>query len=223
MLQHSRFGVNMKSIRKLFPQRTIAYVDGYNLYRGMVDPDVEIPGHDSDIPLRKYLWLNLDKYIRMMIEYKGFSLVRLKYFTAFVLEDQERKERQDTYIRALETLPNFSKHFGRFIPSGGSYREKQTDVKIALHMFADALSGKYGSMLLLSGDTDQAPTLKYLRKVAPKIIFHVLFPPLRTPRELKQESHYSYKIRHASLQICQFENPIIRPKLDPIYRPDEWK
>jgi hypothetical protein len=57
-------------------KKTIAYVDGYNIYRGLMDKTCKVPNADPEYLLRKYLWLNLESYIKSYIEYKGYGLVQ---------------------------------------------------------------------------------------------------------------------------------------------------
>ncbi len=74
--------------------RTIVYVDGFNLYYGAL----------KGTP---YKWLNLHQLCRLLLPQN--QLVQIKYFTARVSarpHDPDQPTRQQTYLRALQTLPN---------------------------------------------------------------------------------------------------------------------
>ena len=78
--------------------RTIAYIDGYNLYYGYLKREPHCR------------WLDVEKIVNYLISEstnEGFVLSRIKYFTAPVLEslspngDVSRRALSN-YIRALE-------------------------------------------------------------------------------------------------------------------------
>ena len=69
--------------------RTIAYVDGFNVYYGMLK-------HGS---LKKYKWTDLEKYVQMLRT--DDTIKKIYYFTAKV--EGISRGRQREYIRALNT------------------------------------------------------------------------------------------------------------------------
>ncbi len=84
--------------------RTIAYVDGFNLYFGA---------------LRKtpYRWLDLRRMIELHLKPQN-RLVGIKYFTAKLNQrpaDPDAPARQEMYLRALATLPNLEITLGHFL------------------------------------------------------------------------------------------------------------
>ena len=196
-------------------KKTIAYIDGYNLYRGLTD-------NRNEISLRQYLWLKLDDFISSYIIPNGCELVRIKYFTAAIKDDIERHERQDAYIRALRTIPNLKILMGKFMKDPhGNYKEKKTDVSIGLHVYSDALSGKYDAIVLLSGDTDQVPTLEFLHTLDHRPEIHLITPPHRSSNELAKLSDFTYQIGHRALSQCQF-NSTLNGNNSKIRKPPEW-
>jgi hypothetical protein len=75
--------------------RTNVYVDGFNLYYGALKG--RGPG---------YKWLDLELLVRHLLPNNDIG--RIRYFTAHVSgrpSDPQLPERQQTYLRALETLP----------------------------------------------------------------------------------------------------------------------
>ena len=76
--------------------KTIVYVDGYNLYYGL---------------LRKssYKWLDLYKLFQDNLLNQSVEVVEVRYYTAPVLgkmsDDPASGQRQRTYLQALRKMP----------------------------------------------------------------------------------------------------------------------
>lgn len=83
--------------------RTFVYVDGFNLYYGMLKG-------------RPYKWLDL-KALAIQLVPPKYVIERIKYFTARVsgILDVDAPRRQATYLKALKTLPEVELHFGNFL------------------------------------------------------------------------------------------------------------
>ena len=77
--------------------RTIVYIDGFNLYYGAIKGT-------------SHKWLNLQRYFEMLRP--ADDLRAIKYFTALV--GGSSRSRQDSYLRALATLPLVEVIPGRF-------------------------------------------------------------------------------------------------------------
>src|SRR4030042_2435296 len=124
------------------PFRTYVYIDGFNLYYGQV----------KGTP---YKWLNLDALCRAYIDTAKNDILKIKYFTALVKprpHDQDQSVRQQSFLRALSTIPNIEIIYGHFLShvvsmplaNGSGYvnviktEEKKSDVNIAVHMLHDA-------------------------------------------------------------------------------------
>src|SRR5579862_6072459 len=129
------------------PNRTNVYVDNFNLYYGCL----------KDTP---YKWLNIAELVRQ--ELPGTNVSRMRCFLAQVKArpgDLNQPMRQRTYIRALETLPGVSIHYGTFLdkhgwkplacpPPGGPVmvkvivtEEKGSDVNLATYLLLDVFRG----------------------------------------------------------------------------------
>jgi hypothetical protein len=150
------------------------YVDGFNLFRRALQ------GHDD----RK--WLDLELLCERLLP--TFDVGQIRYFTAHVRhvegKDPRVPQNQAAYLRALETLPSVSLHFGTFradkrwmavspleLDERGEPRrvrvrkieEKGTDVSLAAHMVCDAMSGLVEVYFLLSNDSDFVDALRLVR------------------------------------------------------------
>lgn len=157
--------------------RTIAYVDGYNLYYGRL----------SNTP---YKWLDLKKLIAEILRVQNpvYELLEVKYFTSPVLarlasRGQESQEAQARYIRALEAT-GVKVILGRHQLEPGSapayfadqapdrtkrvaiwnLNEKETDVRLALELYRDASQRRLEQTVVVSSDTDIGPMLEALRR-----------------------------------------------------------
>ena len=86
-------------------QRTTIYVDGFNLYYRAV----------RNTP---HKWLNLMALFRDVLRPTN-NITKIRYFTAMVSgkTDQGMPQRQQTYLRALATIPELEVHKGRFLVS----------------------------------------------------------------------------------------------------------
>lgn len=151
-------------------QRTIVYVDGFNLYYGCL----------KGTPHR---WLDLEKLCRQMLR-PHQKIVGIKYFTAKVQSragNPQQAQRQQIYLRALRTVPSLSIHFGRFLsrpavrrlekpPKRGSpYRsvwiteEKGSDVNLASHLLIDGFRARYDLAVVISNDSDLKTPVEVVR------------------------------------------------------------
>ncbi|MCY4110855.1 MAG: NYN domain-containing protein, partial [Chloroflexi bacterium] len=104
----------------------------------------------------------------------------IRYFTALVdgRKDPATPGRQQTYLRALETIPNLTVHYGSFVThpktlpleaGGGMARvlrtdEKGSDVNLASHVLLDAFAGDFETALVVSNDSDLAFPIRAVRK-----------------------------------------------------------
>jgi uncharacterized LabA/DUF88 family protein len=175
--------------------RTIAYVDGYNLYHGRL----------KHTPFK---WLDLGGLLGSILRVQSPSteLMAVKLFTASIKARYARRGQasvvaQNTYHRALiargvqiiqgrftlypERVPRYS--LGK--PPNRDDRlevwllgEKQTDVQLALHVYRDAVSGTCEQVLLCTNDSDLAPAIEFIKSDCPKATVGIVLP---RPPELK--------------------------------------
>ncbi len=156
-------------------KRSIVYVDGFNLYYGA---------------LRKgpYKWLDLHRFFRMLRNED--DLRTIKYFTARV--SRQSSSNQDSYLRALSTLPLVEIVLGRFKEKNVRCRvslcefagdrmfkraeEKRTDVSIALQVLDDAYRDRCDLQIIVSGDSDLVPAITMVREQFPGMGIVVYVP-----------------------------------------------
>lgn len=201
--------------------RIIVYIDGFNLYRGLVAKG-----------WRRYLWLDVGKMAESFLKINQ-ELVCTKYFTArIVVGNQAKKQRQTIYIEALQTLNAVEIIEGKYhsepytcykcgftddIPS-----EKMTDVNIAAEMIVDAVKDKYDIALLVSGDADLVPAVKIIKETyAPKRLI-AAFPPERYSRDLDNMVHSSFHIGRIHFHHNQLPPKVTRDDGFILERPATW-
>jgi hypothetical protein len=133
------------------------YIDGFNLYYGAVKGTA-------------YRWLNIATMCRLLLPRD--IVHQIKYFTALVEprpKDPDQPIRQQTYLRALRTIPNLSIILGTFMqhevrmplaPPAAGYakviktEEKGSDVNLAAHLLMDAFKDKFELAVIVSNDSD---------------------------------------------------------------------
>ena len=220
--------------------RTIAYVDGYNLYHGRLKHT-------------QFKWLDLRGLLAeiLRIQNPSAQLVEVKLFTAnikarFARRGQQSTTAQNTYHRALlasgvqivygrftlseEWLPRCEK--GR--PLNRDDRvgvwvlgEKQTDVQLALHVYRDAVVTDCKQMVICTNDSDLAPALEFLREDYPEIKIGIVLPrppelQARRSKTLQELAHWTRDhILDTELAAHQFSARVPTQKR-PADKPGRW-
>lgn len=209
--------------------RTIAYVDGFNVYYGMLK-------HGS---LKKYKWTDLEKYVQMLRT--DDTIEKIYYFTAKV--EGTSRDRQREYIRALNTRKLIKVIYGKIKIRRKSHRisnhwtkpaikysiaqEKQTDVSIAVQMLADANHDRFDNLVLFSNDTDLVPALRMIRKETKGKKPIIVYIPShdrevkRWPPDWKSVAHKVRWLPHIIYRLAQFPDPLVG-KWGSISKPKEW-
>ncbi len=176
--------------------RTIAYVDGYNLYHGR-------------LKYTSFKWLDLPGLLTSIIRMQDHTteLSNVKLFTAnikarFARLGQQSVIAQNAYHRALSAR-GVELVYGRFTLSQervpryeeGSaldrddrvavwlLGEKQTDVQLALHIYRDAAFSRCEQIVLWTNDSDLAPALEFIRSDYPHVKVGLILPRVQTGRK----------------------------------------
>jgi uncharacterized LabA/DUF88 family protein len=213
-------------------ERVITYIDGYNLYFGLREKiHVKDPqGNEPNLAWRRYLWLDVVKLSESLLR-PGQVLLRTKYFTSRVRGNPESEKRQSLFLEATFALPNIKVYFGAFQPdkrrceSCGAValhpQEKKTDVNIATQILRDAIQNNFDVAYLISGDSDQVPTISMTRNVFKKKVI-VVFPPKRASAELQGAANAVYRIGEAKFKVSLLPEKIKLPSGKEIECPTKW-
>lgn len=169
--------------------RTVVYVDGYNLYYGL---------------LRRspFKWLDLYALFTNHVLDSNADVVEVRYYTAPVLgkmsDDPESPKRQRVYLQALRkmspgriTIVEGRMHHAtphqrlvKPIPEVphieavqvNIFNEKKTDVNLAADMIAGAWTGAYEQAVLCSNDSDLEAALATVRRFHPNLRLGLVAP-----------------------------------------------
>lgn len=199
--------------------RVIAYVDGFNLYHGLRSKG-----------WRKYYWLNIQKLVQQFLR-PGQGLVATKYFTTVVKVPENKRRRQQVFLDALMTLPEFQIFYGQFLSDTvkchqcghtyTTYHEKMTDVNIAVELIEDAFNDRFDLALLVSADSDLVSPIRAVRRSFPDKKILCIFPPKRSSYALKQVSHGVLHIGRNELAKSIFPDRVIKDGVN-LDRPSTW-
>ena len=130
---------------------TNVYIDGFNLFYGALKGST-------------YKWLDVKRLAQTLLPEDEINDVC--YFTArlrTVGGDGGKRQRQDVYLRALESLPGVNVVYGTFRHRGDSWEEKKTDVNMATTMVSDAFLGRFEQAVVITNDSDLVTPIQRLR------------------------------------------------------------
>jgi uncharacterized LabA/DUF88 family protein len=189
-------------------QRSIVYVDGFNLYYGALKGTA-------------YKWLDPVHLAKLL--FRHHDIQRVKYFTALVAarpHDPNQPQRQQTYLRALRTLLDLEIILGRFYvsyprmrlrnpPSAGPVtvqviktEEKGSDVNIAAHLLSDAYEGSFDVAVVISNDSDLVlPIEMVTKRLSRRVDLVSPFPAVAF--DLKNVSSTYRRLRQGPLKASQ--------------------
>ena len=213
--------------------KTNVYVDGFNLYFGAVKGT-------------RYKWLDLLAMCQRLLS--GREINRIRYFTARVTplpHNPDSPDRQDAYLRALETIPNLTIHWGRFSThpafapvfpvvysaSGRRARtvqilkteEKRSDVNLATLLLMDCVDDVFDEAVVISNDSDLLLPIEYAVGRFGKIV-GVVSPHHRSKfsGELLRAASWSFKeINRSVLAASQFPD-VVDTARGPVVKPAGW-
>jgi len=195
-------------------KRTNIYIDGFNLYYGSL----------KGTP---YKWLDILALCQKILPKNNIH--KIKYFSAPVSarpSDPDQPVRQQTFWRALKTIPNLSIVEGSFLTKStqmpldparsGSRRnlvwvmkteEKGSDVNLATHLLNDAHKKDFDIAVMITNDSD---LLEPMRIVKEELGFPVglINPHPRTSFQLQREASFIKKVRPWHLRDSQFPSSL---------------
>jgi len=218
--------------------KTIVYVDGYNLYYGL---------------LRRspYKWLDLYSLFHNHVLSNGVDVVEVRYYTAPVLgkmsDDPESQHRQRVYLQALRKMPpNKVKIIeGKMVASTPYLRlvtpipaeparthaqvytlnEKNTDVNLASDLITGAWTGAYAQAVICTNDTDISGALAAVRSHHPDIVLGLVAPIPGNDRRKLASDLTKYANWAKILSPVHLANAQLPKKIPntSIHIPEKWK
>jgi uncharacterized LabA/DUF88 family protein len=206
--------------------RTNVYIDALNLYYGCLKGTA-------------YRWLDLGALCRRLLP--NDEINRIRYFTAVIKDrsdDPKKRQRQLTYLRALQTIPNLTIHAGYYLsypvrmrlanppPEGPTTvevirsEEKSSDVNLATHLLLDAFKRDCQAAVVISNDSDLKEPVAVAQSELGLVVGVVNpHPPHSRSRALRPT--FFKQIRPAALRTCQFPS-VLTDAHGKIHKPAGW-
>lgn len=202
------------------------YVDGFNLYYGSL----------KDTP---YRWLDLLKLSQFL--FPKDTINHIKYFTALVKarsHNPDQPIRQQTYLRALKTIPNLTVIEGSFLtkevimplaaPPGSPVKyakvikseEKGSDVNLAVHLLNDGYKKDYELGVVITNDSDLVEPIKIVRYEL-GLPVGLVNPHKHPSFVLRPHTTFIKRIRKGVLQASQFPKTLT-DSLGTFHKPASW-
>lgn len=209
-------------------KKCTVYVDGFNWYWSLF----------RHYPAWK--WLNIQSFFESLRI--DDDIIAVKLFTALVdphWTKSNKRDRQTTYLSALETLSKMQIIYGKYQDREVTCRakcqekyyvpeEKKSDVNVAVHLLNDAVKGLTETMVIVSGDSDLEPAVTWVRENYPKIKIVVYIPSL--PEEERHRQNFYYSTIGVFCKFLPLPD-IVKHQLPPklflgngkmVMRPPEW-
>ena len=219
------------------PRRANVYVDGFNLYYGCLRGT-------------NHKWLDLLALARLILPKEHVN--RVRYFSAQVSGNQDpgAPARQESYLRALRTLPGVTVHLGTFLsndksmplapppttgeepgllyrrPTGKRYawvrrtEEKGSDVNLATYLLLDAFDQDFELAVVISNDSDLAEPIRIIRE---RFCTIGVVNPHRIPnKKLTDAASWHVQLFRSKLAQAQLPDTLTDAK-GRITRPLDWQ
>jgi uncharacterized LabA/DUF88 family protein len=225
---------------------THVYIDGFNLYYGLLKS-------------KPNKWLDLEKFCDQLLPKN--TVRKIYYFTAKVdtrPHDPDQPTRQLAYLQALGTLPRVEVHLGSFMTqvvrqvvveadptkpgrplrAGGlpvvktdgsgapvktwvlKSEEKGSDVNLAAFLMRDAYRNACKCAVIISNDSDLITPIR-MAKADCGLKIGLVPPRPKGSVELKTLADFKIDPRVHLLASSQFPDPVVTPS-GPIYKPVNW-
>jgi uncharacterized LabA/DUF88 family protein len=205
---------------------TIVYVDGFNLYYGAL--------RDT-----RHKWLDLEALCQRLLPKD--QIVAIRYFTARVNtrpDDPQQAQRQETYLRALATLPLVTTHYGRFLshpvrmplvnpPTNGprtvevlKTEEKGSDVNLASHLLLDAFQRTCDTAVVISNDSDLREPIQIAEQLL-GITVGIINPHPANRRSRALKASFFKQLRPPVLPACQLPTQLTDDN-GTFHKPASW-
>ena len=200
------------------------YIDGFNLYYGSM----------KGTP---YKWMN--PLIMSRLLFPRDKINKVKYFTARVAarpSDPDQPVRQNTYFRALRTVPEIEIIEGTFLtkevimPKANSSpqeyvkviktEEKGSDVNLAVHLLNDAYKGDFELAIMVTNDSDLLEPLKIV-KYQLGLPVGIVNPQKHPSFHLKQHATFIKTLRKGVLKASQFPDQL-SDRHGVFHKPSSW-
>lgn len=219
--------------------RTVAYIDGFNLYYRMLKSRPE------------FKWFNPKQLIQELLS-NNHNVIKVNYYIARVAmrpHDPLAPARQAVYLNALSSVPEISIHEGNFMTSEVwmplvtpaqcrpmpytwtepcpnvvrviKSEEKGSDVNLASHLVRDAFLDAFDVAVIVTNDSDLVEPIRIATVEAGKRVG--LLVPVKAPNQsLIDAASFHLRIRNGHLKKAQFASPLLMPDGSLLAKPATW-
>ncbi|MRW91130.1 NYN domain-containing protein [Duganella sp. FT80W] len=216
--------------------KTIVYVDGWNLYYGLLRRSA-------------YKWLDLFSLFQNHVLIPDAEICEVRYYTAPLLarlcDDPASPQRQSLYLQALKKMPpqkvriiegalELSTSYLRLVhPPSDAERvalvykmtEKKSDVNLAADLISGAFLGQCEQAVVCTNDSDLAPAMAAVRLHCPHVRLGLVVPipgtdHRRAGRDLVRHAHWFKLLSTVHLARAQLPTKIPHTS---IYQPQLWR
>jgi len=215
-------------------KKAIVYIDGYNLYFGLL----------KGTPWK---WLDLWRFAESLLDGR-YELLEVRYFTAPIKThpaDEAATERQNAYIQAISSLSGVKTTIGFYsknkmrapyvaakcanceVVEDGlvqvyKMEEKRSDVNLAVSAVIDAADNRAECFAFVTGDSDQVGAIEAIRYKYGKSVV-VFNPHASGGKHLKRAATFYKNIPRDLPARCQLPDAIpVGTHGNFIRRPPAW-
>ena len=187
-------------------EKIICYIDGYNFYHATKDkPSANIN-----------LYSLAESLLGSGVGHKGEKqLEAVKYFSAYATWRPKDMVKHRHYVGELERVgcQVVMSHFKSKITNcwqcnkqTKTHEEKETDVRITLQIFEDAVDDKFDTAFILSGDSDIVPAIQKVRARYPEKRILVVLPKhqVKHARDMLNATHGVVNLAESRIQKHKF-------------------
>ncbi len=185
----------------------MVYVDGFNLYHAIKSLKPGTLPHN---------YVNLWTLSEELLQ-SDQSLVGVKYFSAFAKWRTGSYPKHFRYVRQLRDVgvTSIMAHFKNKDTQCKScntrwitHEEKETDIRIALNLFEDAVDDVYDLAIVVSADSDLVPVIEHTQSRFPGKYVFLAIPPkrYRFARDLIRVATTAKEISIGKIRRSLFEN-----------------
>lgn len=149
----------MGLIPKIKKERVGVYIDGSNFYKYLKDKEIDFP---------KGVKFNYKAFVDSLVGDQRECVSKRYYIGIFRNIDGSQKnielvKGQQKFLSEIEKDGFTIKRSRILLYSDGIYKEKGTDVKIAVDLIVGAVDDLYDTAILVSSDTDLIPAIRYIK------------------------------------------------------------
>ena len=187
-----------------------------------------------------YRWLDVGMLAQLLLP--QHDIARIRYFTALVTnrpDDPTQAQRQQAYLRALQTVPDLTIHYGHLLdkrkrrplvkrPQTGprtvevlDTEEKGSDVNLASYLLLDGFDDEYEMAVVISNDSDLQLPIRMARTRLAKQV-GVFDPSRRRSFELHAAASWYRPLRQGPLSVSLFPDTLSDAQ-GSIKKPGSWR